>query len=229
MRALEAVRMALAFVLAFACLVQPAVAYAESSADESGDEAAQEAAKEAAEEAAALRLSESDKDLVKSDENAVDPQQQPDSSFIYDVSIADLAAADSYMDGRTVQVSGEAVGDIINAENDSKRCWVVIASTDGGQSGNVSVYMLRTAAEQIDTLGAYGKTGTVLQVQGTFNLVCKDHNGLSDVHADVVSVVEKGQEWEQSFNMEDMVRGIALIVVGVLMYGVYRFLRERQR
>ena len=49
------------------------------------------------------------------DENLVNPQQRPDSSFIYDTSIVDLSGADAYYDNQTVQVTGEVIGDSIRA------------------------------------------------------------------------------------------------------------------
>ena len=39
-------------------------------------------------------------------DNAVNTQQLPDSSFIYDTSIVDLSGADAYYDNQTVQVTG---------------------------------------------------------------------------------------------------------------------------
>ena len=39
--------------------------------------------------------------------------------------------------------------------------------------------MTSETAARIDTFGAYGKTGTTLQVRGTFHLVCPEHEGLS--------------------------------------------------
>ena len=48
-------------------------------------------------------------------DNAVNTQQLPDSSFIYDTSIVDLSGADAYYDNQTVQVTGEVIGDSIRA------------------------------------------------------------------------------------------------------------------
>lgn len=163
------------------------------------------------------------------DQNLINPQQQPDSSFIYDVSIADLANADAYMDGQTVQVTGEAVGDIINDEEDPDYCWVVVASTDRGISGNVSVCMRKTQASAIDTLGRYGTTGTMLQVQGKFNLVCSKHAGVSDVHADFVTAVEEGSSNPDTWQLEGMIPGLVLIAVGGALLLLFRIVQERSR
>lgn len=59
------------------------------------------------------------------DSNLINPQQRPDSSFIYDSSIIDLSNADSYYDKQTVQITGEAVGDIIDALDGM--VWVTLA------------------------------------------------------------------------------------------------------
>ena len=163
------------------------------------------------------------------DQNRINPQQQPDSSFIYDVSIADLANADPYMDGQTVQVTGEAVGDILHSEEDSDYCWVVVASSDRGISGNVSVYMRKAQAKAIDILGRYGTTGTTLQVRGKFNLVCSKHAGVSDVHADFVTAVEEGSSNPDKWELSQTVPGIALIVAGALLLALFRMMQERSR
>ena len=59
-------------------------------------------------------------------DNAVNTQQLPDSSFIYDTSIGDLARADSYFDNQTVQVVGEAVGDAIRSGLDGRHRWITL-------------------------------------------------------------------------------------------------------
>ena len=58
------------------------------------------------------------------DSNLINPQQRPDSSFIYDSSIIDLSKADSYYDKQTVQITGEAVGHIIDVRHG--KVWVMI-------------------------------------------------------------------------------------------------------
>ena len=55
-------------------------------------------------------------EILSSEDNAVNQTQVPDSSFLYDTSIDELAEADSYFDGQTVQVVGEVVGDRITGD-----------------------------------------------------------------------------------------------------------------
>lgn len=163
------------------------------------------------------------------DENVVNPQQLPDSSFIYDTPLADLAGADSYYDQQTVQVRGEAVGDILNADLEGRCKWVTLASTDPDADDTLAVYMTASQASLIDTLGRYGSTGTTLQVRGTFHLVCNEHDGITCLHAESVSVVKKGSEHPDEFSLRAFAPGAVLVAVGLAMVFVFYRLRERRR
>lgn len=163
------------------------------------------------------------------DDNLVNPQQRPDSSFIYDTAISALNSADTYYDNQTVQVVGEATGDIINADIVGDHKWVNLSSEEQGVTYSIAVYMRQGSAARIDTLGGYGKTGTTLQVRGTFHLVCPDHEGVTDIHADVVSVVDSGSQHPDEFSPQAFIPGAVAVAIGfVLMFVFYR-LRERQR
>lgn len=167
--------------------------------------------------------------LADDDENTVNPQQLPDSSFIFDTSIADLSTADSYFDKQTVQVVGEAVGDSIAVEGDPDHRWITLMSRNSDSNASISVLMTNEQAERIDTFGRYGTTGTMLQVRGTFYLVCPEHSGLTDLHAEHVSVVEKGRHHEDPFEPEAFIPGAVVVVIGLLVTGVFYWLRERRR
>lgn len=160
--------------------------------------------------------------------NLMNPQQKPDSSFIYDTSIKALQEADPYLNDQTVQVTGEVVGDRIKAEFDPGFCWIVLQSNDG-QYTEVPVFLDQALTEPIDTYGAYGRKGTTLQVRGTFHLACPDHEGLTDLHADTVNVVSKGYVGERKLDPTAFVPGIALTVAGLIMLLVFRHMREGRR
>lgn len=163
------------------------------------------------------------------DENLVNPQQRPDSSFIYDTSIAALGNADAYYDNQTVQVVGEAIGDSIREGVDGRHRWITLAANEKDSTATVSVYMTAEQAAKIDTYGKYGTTGTKLQVRGTFHLVCTEHEGLTDLHADIVTVVEKGKLHEDAFDAGAFVPGAVAVALGLVLLGVFYYLRERQR
>ena len=159
-------------------------------------------------------------------DNAVNVTQLPDSSFIYDTSITDLSTAETYYDKQTVQVTGEVVGDRITA-GDGRHCWLQLASPS--DSSTVSVYLTNESADKVDTYGAYGRKGTTLQVRGTFNLACPDHDGASDLHAQVVTVTEKGKATPDEFDINAFTPGMVTVMIGLAMRVVFYLLRERQR
>lgn len=164
---------------------------------------------------------------LESEGNLINPQQLPDSSFIYDTSIADLSSADAYYDNQTVQVKGEAIGDAIHATFDQKFSWITLSNEDN--TATIAVFMTRDAAARIDTFGRYQQRGTILQVRGTFHLACPEHEGTSDLHAEVVSVVDPGEHTEEAFNLTKFVPGIITVVVGLLVTVLFYLIRERQR
>lgn len=163
------------------------------------------------------------------DENRVNPQQRPDSSFIYDTEISALNSADTFYDNQTVQVVGEAVGDVINADLDGSHKWINLSSEEQGNTYSVAVYLTGSAASRIDTYGRYGAKGTELQVRGTFHLVCPEHEGVTDIHASVVSVVDSGSRHPDEFAFEAFIPGIVAVLIGFALMFVFYRLRERQR
>ena len=163
-----------------------------------------------------------------SENNLLNPQQKPDSSFIYDTSIGALQEADSYLNNQIVQVTGEVVGDRINAEFNPGFCWIVLQGNDKGRS-EVPVFISKDATDGIDTYGAYGRRGTMLQIRGIFYLSCPEHQGLTDLHADTVSVVEKGAVTEQVFDIGAFLPGLGLVLLGAIMILVFHQMREGQR
>lgn len=158
--------------------------------------------------------------------NQVYVNQLSDSSFLYETSIADIAQADSYYDGQTVQIQGEVVGDLVNDELSSDTCWVTLQDDEVSPS-TVSVYLTREQASVIDTFGQYGQVGTTLQVRGTVHLECSEHQGMADIHASEVSALEAGYAEEAAVDPNILRAGFGAVVVGVALFAVYHVRRER--
>lgn len=165
---------------------------------------------------------------LDADGNEIVDGQVSDTSFLYDAAIADLAGADSYYDGQTVQVRGEAVGEAIRMTGGAgEHVWVTLVDTDSGSS--VSVVMRRSDADRIDSFGAYGKTGSRLRVQGVYNLACSEHDGESDIHATAVAVETKGYAHPDSFEIQAFFPGVAAVVIGAFFMMMFWYIRERSR
>ena len=162
-------------------------------------------------------------------ENTVNARQTADNSFLYDTSIYELTVADASYQGNTVQVLGEVVGDSINAEEDPGKVWITLESHEANDESSISVLVNKSTVALIDTYGGYNRTGTTLQVRGTFYLACPSHEGIMDIHAESVTLVAKGSETHEEFNLADFRFGAAFVVIGLVLALVYHFLRERER
>ncbi|MDO5118019.1 MAG: hypothetical protein Q4D34_05990 [Eggerthellaceae bacterium] len=167
--------------------------------------------------------------LLESEANRVNTQQLPDSSFIYDISIVDLAAADSYYDDQIVQVLGEVVGDRIFETADLTHCWITLDAPTTELDEVIAVYMTAESAQMIDTYGKYKTRGTMLQVRGVYHLACSEHQGISDIHADYVSVVQPGVTMDDTLEFASFLPGIIVLACAGALVLVYRRLREKER
>ena len=154
-------------------------------------------------------------------DNSVDTTQLPDSSFVYETSIYELQNSDTYYEGQTVQVTGEAVGDIIDGDDDSHK-WITLDALESEQAATVQVYVSAEQVSLIDTLGRYEQTGSTVSVTGKYHLVCDQHEGLSDIHASSLEVMQAGSEHHQAFSYEPFLPALALLAAGLLLYWMYR-------
>lgn len=166
---------------------------------------------------------------VDTNGNVVNVNQMPDSSFLYNTDIADLAGAESFHDTQTVQVTGEVVGDHINDELDPDLCWITLQSTKADDYSLVSVLMTNEQAKLIENYGNYNTDGTILQVRGTFYLSCPEHQGLSDIHAKEVTVAKQGSPRQHPVNDAVLWTSCLAVGLGVLSLFTYSFLRERRK
>ncbi len=162
------------------------------------------------------------------DENLVDPAQRADNSFIYDTTIESLFEQAALYDNRTVQVEGEVIGDRISAGHRGGY-WITLTVLDVEDKSSISVLMSEEQANQIDSYGKYGVTGTILQVRGTYHQACNEHEGLPDIHATISSVMSKGEEHPDVFHAEDFVPGLLAVLIGGALMGAFYVVRERTR
>jgi hypothetical protein len=137
--------------------------------------------------------------------------------------IVGLTNAGQQIDGQTVTFEGEAIGDILNAGGETK--WLLL------QDGNASISVLISASdvERITYLGRYDQTGALIEVQGRFTENCDDHDGLTDVHATKITILDEGSMRETAFDIRELQIGALLIIIGACLYVLHWRLRERTR
>ena len=125
---------------------------------------------------------------------------------------------------KQVTVKGEAVGDILNAQQQGYK-WLLLLDDES----SISVFLTDEDAQKITWLGRYDQKGTILEISGEFHVDCDDHDGLTDIHATSVKVIEEGYKLESHFDGYKIGIGALLIVAGAALSILHWRLRERTR
>jgi hypothetical protein len=147
------------------------------------------------------------------------------------ITIAELEDASAELDGCRVDIVGEAIGDILAAHDGY--VWITLVDLDpqskGIDTASINVYMTSKDAELISNLGRFRVVGSTVEVSGVFHLACPEHEGLSDVHASSVRILDEGGSTEQRVDVGLLIFGVVLIAVAGLLLFLFYVLRERLR
>lgn len=231
MRTRESRILILTMVAAFCLLMATGLAIASEQAPLVGEAHAAEGSGESAASSSAASAASDEgeaKDASSEDGNLVDPTQRADNSFIYDTTIESLFEESSLNDNRTVQIVGEVIGDKI-ASDESGYCWITLTSTNEDNQTTISVLLTEEQAAQIDHYGRYGVAGTTFQVRGLYHQACQAHEGLPDIHATSSATITRGIEHHDKLKLRRFVPGVVLVFIGLVLMGVYYFVREKMR
>jgi len=139
-----------------------------------------------------------------------------------DTTIAELSKA-TQNQPMQVTVKGEAIGDILNAQEGYK--WFMLLD----EGASISIFITEEDAQKITWLGRYNQVGTILEITGVFHVECDMHDGLTDIHATTVKVLAEGYRLEGSFDGYKITCGTLLIVLGAALMLLHWRLRERTR
>ena len=140
-----------------------------------------------------------------------------------ETTLHDLANATDQREQQNITVKGEVVGDILFASPGYK--WLLLH--DGNNT--ISVLVKDEDAEKIAHLGRYGQVGAQIEVVGRFKVDCDDHDGLTDIHATGIKVLEEGYDTPGSFDVIKLEIGLLLILIGISLHLLHKRLRERTR
>ena len=163
-------------------------------------------------------------------ENKVNPSQDADSSFLYDTSISELQSSSAnILDGQTLQIEGEVIGDMRHVDFDDSHYWITLQSKEKDKYNTITVYCSSVTTSMIDTYGAYGRRGTTLQIRGVFHIACPDHDGLPDFHAESTSVKAKGNTVNPPFSPDGLTIGIMMLLVGGVMIATYAVMAKKTK
>lgn len=108
-------------------------------------------------------------------------------NVVIETRVGVLVSTNRALNDSEVSFTGEAVGDIVNADEGHK--WTNISGTSNAV---ISVYMPDDLAGLIQHVGDYHETGTSLKITGTYHVACPEHEGELDVHASAAEVTDNG-------------------------------------
>ncbi|OGB87051.1 hypothetical protein A3H38_02375 [candidate division WOR-1 bacterium RIFCSPLOWO2_02_FULL_46_20] len=109
------------------------------------------------------------------------------------VSSNDLIAKAHIYDGRTIEFTGEVVGDVMIRGDFA---WLNI--NDGAQA--IGVWTNKQAAEKISYVGDYTHIGDTVKVAGQFHRACPQHGGDLDIHATEILISKQGHKVKHTVN-----------------------------
>ena len=88
-------------------------------------------------------------------------------------------------DNKTIVYEGEVLGDILYRGD---YAWLAVSD----RNNTIGVYVSKAQADSISLVGGYGKRGDTIRISGVFHRACAEHGGDLDIHADSVTILEKG-------------------------------------
>lgn len=118
---------------------------------------------------------------------------------------AELASADSGLDGQTVTLEGEVVSELLRGGDG--HVWVNVLS----EGVAIGVWAPTNLTEDLTVFGNWGHDGDRISVTGVFNEACDVHGGDLDVHAASITLVAAGEPRENP---------VALWKLGVALGGI---------
>lgn len=134
-------------------------------------------------------------------------------------------------DGKQVSFKGEAVGDVMMR---GSHAWIhvnddfysMIGETKnkklGGYNSGQSIWCEASQVETITYVGGYKNKGDIVEVEGTFNRACQEHDGTMDIHAESLRVVEEGYQRKRSLNFSKVEIAGLLVIIFLALLAVWR-------
>lgn len=124
------------------------------------------------------------------------------------VNINDLIEKAMTIDGKTVTVTAEAIGErMVRADG----TWVNV--NDG--SNAIGIWMPTEESRRITVFGSYKEKGDILEITGIFNRACKEHGGESDLHLLSMKVMKTGEIVQNKITMTKLI--ITVLLMGTAL------------
>ncbi len=129
-----------------------------------------------------------------------------------------LENAEKY-DGKTVIYKGEVIGDIMIRD---EFAWINVRD----ETGALGVFCARGLVSAISHRGSYKFKGDMISVWGIFNRSCSQHGGDTDIHAEKITIIQKGEEILHPLESQKVKRSIILPAIVLVLAIVHLIIRR---
>jgi LPXTG-motif cell wall-anchored protein len=111
-------------------------------------------------------------------------------------------------DGKTVDYTGEVIGDLMARKN---HAWINV--NDGTNA--LGIWSERALIPPIKYFGSYVNRGDTVLVRGVFHRSCPEHGGDMDIHASAITIVVTGEPVSHRTSMNAVLAAIALLITSL--------------
>ncbi|MGB4587849.1 MAG: hypothetical protein WBI17_01280 [Clostridiaceae bacterium] len=133
------------------------------------------------------------------------------------VKINDLIEKAMTVDGQTVTITAEAIGERMDRTDGT---WVNV--NDG--SNAIGIWMPTDESRRITVFGSYKEKGDTLEITGIFNRTCKEHGGESDLHLLSMKVMKTGEIVQNKISITKLV--ITTVLLGTTLLLILFFINQ---
>lgn len=102
------------------------------------------------------------------------------------VSVQELMEEAEKYDGKQIIYKGEVIGDIMVR---GEYAWINVRD----ESGAIGVFCPKELVAAISYPGSYKFCGDMISVKGVFHRSCPRHGGDTDIHAETITIIQKGK------------------------------------
>jgi len=135
------------------------------------------------------------------------------------VSSTELIENPQAYDGTSIQFQGEAIGDVMER---GAFGWVNLH--DGSDA--IGIWAPAAELRKIQRAGDYNHIGDTVLVEGVFRLACPEHSGEFDIHAESLTIVERGHRVVRPIDTGKVVAAIVLVPIAAALFFAERYRRR---
>lgn len=133
--------------------------------------------------------------------------------------VADLIENTLELDGQTVEIGGEAIGDILMRGQSG---WANILD----QGAAIGVWATSDQLQKTKWLGSYKQRGDTVRVVGVFHRACSEHGGEPDIHATELTITAAGGS---TYRPVERAKVLTAVVLVPATLAVVQFSRRANR